>query len=288
MTKLVLMSAKAAATTYSFVTEGDGFKSWALCTVNDQTGELLITSDWGSWSHRWHASPEALGAPTLTAFIGDRGDVDYLARKLQREGHGQQFSSDKTVHELKRLLCARRLEDGREQLENRLEPEDFDGGRVPKHYRTDLYTETGLPLLSHRTVPAPNYYERDRTERLPYLTAEKARELWDALESLADACGGSEDLFWERFPAISGFTDHVTEEPWAYRETEQTHEDKALRDIVLPALIAACKHPIPVCDELAAARVVVAATRRLITEEVGDEKVEAALAAYDKASKEVS
>lgn len=36
--KLILKSAKPSAITYSFETEGDGFKSWALCTVNDQTG----------------------------------------------------------------------------------------------------------------------------------------------------------------------------------------------------------------------------------------------------------
>jgi hypothetical protein len=233
--KLVLTSAKAAATTYSFQTTGDGFRSWALCTVNDQTGELLITSDWGSWSHRWHASPEALGAPTLTAFIGGRGDIDYLARKLQKEGRaGVCFSALKTARELNRLLCARRLEDGREQLENRREPEDW--GR-----QRDRYTEAGLPLFSHRTVPTPSWKDPTRTERLRYLTAEKARELWDAIESLGDECDRSSDLFWERLPSISGFTDYVTDDPWGHGQTEQTFEDKALRDIVLPALIAACK-----------------------------------------------
>lgn len=239
--KFVLKSAKAAATTYSFETEGEEFKSWALCTVNDHTGEVLITSDWGSWSHRWHASPEALGAPTLTAFIGTRADVDYLARKLQKEGrNGTCFSAPKTARELNRLLCARRLEDGREQLENRLEPEDFDCGRLPNHYMSS-YTVAGLPLFSHCTVPAPTWKDSTRTERLPYLTAEKARELWDAIESLGNECDRSSDLFWERLPAIPGFTDYVTDEPWEHGQTEQTFEDKALRDIVLPALIEACK-----------------------------------------------
>src|SRR5882757_1894032 len=158
--KLVLKSAKAAATTYSFETEGEGFRSWAVCTVNDQTGELLITSDWGSWSYRWHASPEALGAPTLTAFIGNRGEVDYLARKLQKEGRDETcFSAQKTAHALNRLLCARRLEDGREQLENRLEPEDW--GR-----QRDRYTKDGFPMLSWRTCPVTTWQDSTRTERL--------------------------------------------------------------------------------------------------------------------------
>lgn len=241
--KLVLTSVKTAATTYSFITEGPEFKSWALCTVNDQTGELLITSDWGSWSHRWSASPEALGAPSLTAFIANRSDVDYLARKLQKEGcNGLRFSAEKTAHELKRLLCARRRADGREQLNNRLEPADYDCGRLPNHLM-DRYTEAGLPLFSHREVSASTWQDPTRTERLRYLTTEKARELWDAIEELANECDRSSDLFYERLPAVSGFFDYVTDDPWNYHTTERTPENQALRDIVLPALIAACKTP---------------------------------------------
>jgi hypothetical protein len=239
--KLVLTSAKAASVTYSFVTEGEGFKSWALCTVNDQTGELHVSSDWGSWSYRWHASPEALGAPTLTAFIGGRGDVDYLARKLQGEGrNGVRFSADGTARELHRLLCARRLEDGREQLERRLEPEDYDGGRLPNHLM-GRYTEAGLPLLSHRQIDSPSWQDPTRKETLPYLTTEVARTLWDEIDETIGECSPSTDLMFDRLLRLSGFVEYVTDEPWNHTETEQTPEDKALRDIVLPALIKACK-----------------------------------------------
>lgn len=241
--KLVLTSAKAASITYSFVTEGDpgDFRSWALCTVNDQTGELLITSDWGSWSHRWHASPEALGAPTLTAFIGSRGDVDYLARKLQREGReGTRFSEEETTRALRRSLCERRLRDGREQLERRLEPDDYDGGRIPNHLM-DRYTEAGLPILSYREVDSPTWKDPLRKERLPYLTAEAARVLWDEIGETIGECGASTDLLFDRLLRLSGFVEYVTDEPWNHVMTEQTPEDRALRDIVLPALIEACK-----------------------------------------------
>lgn len=249
--KLVLTSAKAASITYSFVTEGDEttFRSWALCTVNDQTGELLITSDWGSWSHRWHASPEALGAPTLTAFIGTRGDVDYLARKLQAEGRlGQRFSEEKTAGELRRLLCERRLRDGHEQLERRLEPDDYDGGRIPNHLM-DRYTEAGLPILSYREVDSPTWQDPLRKECLPYLTAEAARILWDEIGETIGECGASTDLLFDRLLRLSGFVEYVTDEPWNHVMTEQTPEDRALRDIVLPALIEACKDAALDADE---------------------------------------
>jgi hypothetical protein len=234
MPKLVLKSARSASVTYSFETEGDGFKSWALCTVNDQTGELLISSDWGSWSHRWNASPSALGAPTLTAFIGDREDVDYLARKLQKEGRGRQvFSTRETARALRRLLCERRLDDGRCQLENRLESED-----LPPRSSSD-YTPEGLPVLSYRTVSRWMGSER---ERLPFLTKDVARRIWDAIGDLSEELDRSNgDLFYERLSSIDGFAEYVTGEPWEHGETEQTFEDKALRDVVLPALIAACK-----------------------------------------------
>lgn len=232
--KLVLKFAKPSSVTYSFETESDGFKAWALCTVNDVTGELLISSDWGTWSHRWNASPSTLGAPTLTAFIGDHGDVDYLARKLQREGRGgRAFSTMETARALRRVLCERRLNDGRCQLENRLEPED-----LPPRSSTD-YTPEGLPVLSHRTVAR---WMGSGRERLPYLTAESARRIWDEIGNLAEELDRSNgDLFYERLASIDGFAEYVTTEPWHHGETEQTFEDKVLRETVLPALIEACK-----------------------------------------------
>lgn len=249
--KLVLTSANAASITYSFVTQDEGFKSWALCTVNDQTGELLISSDWGCWSHRWHASPEALGAPTLTAFIGGRGDVDYLARKLQGgHGGGVRFSEQRTAEAMRKLLCARRLEDGREQLEGRLEPDDYEGGRVPGRL-LGQYTEAGLPLLSHREVDSSSRQGRFRKGRIPYLTAEAARTLWDEIGETIGECAPNTDMMFDRLLQLSGFADYVTDEPWDYVHTEQTPEDRALRDAVLPALIEACRSTIASRDSSA-------------------------------------
>jgi hypothetical protein len=95
----------STATTYRFVSS-EQLGGWACCTVNDATGELTITSDWGNWGHRWHV--DHLGRPTLTAFIGDRGGGDYLANKLLR-GDGWRFSAEKTTQELRRRIVERRL-----------------------------------------------------------------------------------------------------------------------------------------------------------------------------------
>lgn len=227
-----------AATTYSFKA-APGHFGWACCTVNDLTGELLITSDWGYWTHRWSPDPQHLGAPSLTALIGSRGDVDYLARKLQG-GRGYQWSAELTARALRRRLCERRLEDGREQLDRCLEPEDYDDGRVPKHLLS-RYTEDGLPLFSHRNVAAPTWQDPTRREPLPYLTRGDARALWIAIGRLVGDIQWSADLFYERVQQLDGFGEYVTEEPWEYGETEQTGSDRALRDIVLPALIEACR-----------------------------------------------
>lgn len=224
--KLTLTTSSAAATTYSFVTE-DELRSWALCTVNDVTGELLITSDWGSWSYRWHASPASLGAPNLTAFIGGKTDIDYLARKLAGgDRNCTMFSSEASAKALNKLVCEKRLADGREQRCNRLEPDDFRRGKPLPHLQ-HRYTDEGLPRYS--------------PDDDPYLSAEEARQLWDKIESVARDTERSADLFIERLFRIDGFTLYVTDEPWHHLQNVQTPEDRALRDIVLPALIQACK-----------------------------------------------
>lgn len=223
------------ATTYVF-RAGSGEFGWANCTVNDTTGELAIQSDWGAWAHRWNSDPSSLGAPSLTVFIGCRGNVDYLASKLQREGRGgRRWSAAGTVRGLRYLLCKRRFEDVREQRGARLEPDE---GVVACSYN---YDEEGLPLFSHRYVDAPTWNDPHRKERLPYLTRDTARRLWNALGERANGASPSADCFFARLLEIEGFVDYVTEAPWEWYVTEQTSEDRALREIILPALIQACR-----------------------------------------------
>jgi hypothetical protein len=243
--KLILRSENAAATTYSFVTDNEGgFRSWALCTVNDATGELLISSDWGSWSYRWPSSPQSLGAPNLTAFIGARDAVDYLARKLQSEGRtAYRFSPKATTAELRKLLVQRRLQDGRHQNDGWwYETEE---GRPPP---MDRYEADGRPIYSYRRQ---RQYEDGRPwdihgrqyQRLPFLSKETARRLWNELGELAEDLHGTfggEHVYWERLQRIDGFDDYVTDAPYEHVGTEQTFEDRILRGTILPALIAAC------------------------------------------------
>jgi hypothetical protein len=49
-------------------------------TINEQTGELNIQSDWGNWSHRWHV--DSLGPRKLTEFLL-QCEPDYIVRKFQ-------------------------------------------------------------------------------------------------------------------------------------------------------------------------------------------------------------
>lgn len=217
---LTLISTQIAVT-YSFQATGSNF-GWARCTINDGTGELLITSDWGHWSHRW--DPSSLGQPTLTTFIGTRSHVDYLAGKLQRNhSSARQFSAVATATALRHQLCTRRRADGREQLS---------------------YDEEGLPVFSYRYVDAPRWNDPYHKERLPYLTRDTARRLWNAIGQLASIFLHNADLFYERALQIDSFTDYVTENPWEYGKTEQTPGDRALRESVLPALIAVCRDQI--------------------------------------------
>lgn len=233
--KLVLARVERTATTYVFRT-AEGF-GWANCTINDATGEVAIVSDYGNWSHMWPTSPQSLGAPTLTAFIGQRGGVDYLARKLQGRRGGERFSAAKTAAAIGRTIALRRLEDGREQLERRWDDEF----PIPPHVRG--YDEQGLPINSHRMPAACRagrpWDEHGRLyEGLPYLTRDAARELLDQVESVAHDCGASVDLFLERLPRELY---EIVEEPWNEIQHEQTSEDRALRELVLPALIEACR-----------------------------------------------
>jgi hypothetical protein len=72
----------STAQSYRFVFEKP--EAWFIATINDSTCELLITSDYGNYAHRW---PNAFGGRTLTEFLASKGreqyDCDYIVNKLR-------------------------------------------------------------------------------------------------------------------------------------------------------------------------------------------------------------
>jgi hypothetical protein len=105
------LTAIMTAKSYSFRGEHG---VWAICTVNDGTGELLILSDWGSWSHRWNIAH--LGKPTLTEFIADVSGVDYLSDKLHYGRTREVFDPEASVAALRARLLERQEVTSREDL----------------------------------------------------------------------------------------------------------------------------------------------------------------------------
>lgn len=113
--KLALVQTLTCARTYHFQST-ECLGGWALCTVNDTTGELLIVSDWGNWSHIWN--PKHLGSPSLTDFIASREGYDYLASKLLGRDGAWVLDADATIAAWRKELCKRRLDQGREGADN--------------------------------------------------------------------------------------------------------------------------------------------------------------------------
>lgn len=198
------------ATTYRFRERGE-LPAWACCTVNDETGELTVQSDWGSWTHRWSANPKHLGAPTLTHFLAgcnDANDADYVARKLNREGKNEErFSPELTANAIKGRLLEKRREDA-------------------AIYGADCHEHSGSPER-HRYVKP--------------LGRDAAREIWNELDDLVADSGHTEvdgTLFFERMPHE---IHKYLEELWDAWRGEIRPECVVLREAILPALFAACR-----------------------------------------------
>ena len=199
--KLALTRTLTSAITYQFHVEGRDF-GWALCTMNDTTGELAIISDWGNWSHIWN--PRHLGSPSLHDFIGVRthggnGAFDYLAMKLLGRSAAWRFEAEATVTKWRKRLCEARLEHGRRM----------------RDYRYSYMPPLGNPVLD----------------------AGLARELWDALGEIdADF---SESLFIERAMQLDGIG-WISERPWEETEHVLSYDYRILTESILPALAEAC------------------------------------------------
>lgn len=209
----------STAVTFHFRPIEDMF-GWALCTVNNTTGELAVQSDWGNWAHRWNV--EHLGhvgsdgrRATLLEFIAERdeGHCDYLARKLASSAEieqFEQFDADDTVDHLQHMLAETRLREGREDL------------------------RCGHPAV------ASIRHKCDFLRRKP-LTQAFAREIWEEVERLRDV--DHVELFLERLYAIEGST-WIGENLWEETKHRPSISYLILLKGILPSLVAACKEHI--------------------------------------------
>lgn len=167
------------STTYHFSPTDKKPWGWgALCTVNDQTGELSVTSDWGSWSYQWSPNPKHLGSPTLTEFLSNRSSAHYVADKLTSSDDKlrRHFSPEATVKYLCKLAGERYRDNDitkgqcREIVNELREMNRTDDERdfVDAFYRIELHDKvcsepwecfcheptTGYLVLLHSIIPA--------------------------------------------------------------------------------------------------------------------------------------
>ena len=228
---------RSTATTYElFVPAVLG--GYALCTVNDQTGELAIHSDWGNWSYQWSPRPESLGAENLTAFLAKMPDAesDYVARKLQGGWNaGHRFDGSATAAEMTSVIAKHRLEHGRNAIERWRDYHEGDGDKT--------YT----------IASAEHDLDCKNSGHFNHLTASAARHLVDDITDLGGELSGrhggpsdskaTEAVFSERILALLDLHDAgwMFPEPWDHYQHAQSFDDKMLRDSLLPALFAACR-----------------------------------------------
>lgn len=101
------LSSITTCTTYNFrVIKEHG---WASCTVDDNSSALMITSDWGDWSHTWGHRNFGDGLnQDLTGFIVNAG-ADYIVGKLYGGPRNyQEFDPYATIRALKTELLRQR------------------------------------------------------------------------------------------------------------------------------------------------------------------------------------
>ena len=90
---------------------------WAVFSINDETGEFNIQSDWGNYQHRWnidHLGETHTKQPwPLTHFLAVGNDPYYVTDKLHYgRDDRKNYSPDKTEHRVREdLLQYRRRGD---------------------------------------------------------------------------------------------------------------------------------------------------------------------------------
>lgn len=229
-----LRRVSSASTTYHLYPR-DHATGWALATINDDTCELTIQSDWGNWSYRWHAAGMAMRADgrreTLTEFIADRNEdyCDYLADKLTSYEERHEFSPERTVAELRSMLARNRLEQGRNLIDY------YDGEPDAPDVGTDDPPRFGVEWRKVRM----RYGTRD--EEWP-LTKATARTIYNELGDIEHTHDVRD--FVDAFYKIEGHEwvgEGIEFECLRY---EPSYHYYQLLHGILPALVRACERTV--------------------------------------------
>lgn len=206
------LTGTSPATAYHFrpaVSNGCG---WAICTVNDATGELQIMSDWGDWSYRWNVSalgPDSSTGEPLTRFLADPGHKHdhYLADKLT--------SSDRSKRE------------------------SFDGEQTVEALRehlVDLFKQDDLRVTVLGNIFA-SPLEPEGRDRRRRMTGREFAALYKALAELEHIDDPRD--FVDAFEGI-GHHESLSDEPWDFFMRSPTSSYLVLLRTIIPALVDAC------------------------------------------------
>lgn len=157
-------------TAYSFRFKGYSC-SWAIFTINESTGEFLITSDMGNFSHRWNMG--AIAGGNLTEFIGNNTNTNYLVGKLKVGSNSSLLEDHIDEEETKKTIIeyAKDSEYSKEYLDELLDElgwvEDFsEAGLLRDGHEAVLNILTGdSDLVCYEHSPD---YKFLRDELLPF------------------------------------------------------------------------------------------------------------------------
>lgn len=110
-------------TAYSFRFEKP-LGCWAIFTLNEATGEFILTSDWGTFSYRWNVN--SLGGKKLTQFLAEC-EPDYIVRKFAQDNKNLSNIIDvaATKAEIKRLIEENPNYYDLEEVDNQLDYSDI-------------------------------------------------------------------------------------------------------------------------------------------------------------------
>lgn len=96
---------------YRFVFDDGGWNGWAILTINEDTGEIHIQSDYGNYQHRWTPAHTGRKGPRAMHDFFATGSTGYFVDKFS---YGDQpdlknvFDEERTAREVRAYILERR------------------------------------------------------------------------------------------------------------------------------------------------------------------------------------